>query len=176
MRASEEQNEIQERPSRVITFLVFLALALVFIGPITIMVILLITDPKADEKELLRDLHARSVALDYARSNTFDLFMAFRPRLSDSSALTSKSQLQRTYNLFYRQVSVYPADDHPVNYRQWTNGMDVPVIVRLEPDNRREVLINDPEHLVWVRVVRPTERRALEGRALKGHSITLAED
>ena len=70
------------------------------------MVILHITDPKAEEKALLSDLHARSVALEYARSNTFDLFTAFRRRLSDPDALSSKSKLQRTYNLFYGQFSV----------------------------------------------------------------------
>ena len=175
MSASREQSGFPKHYS-IILFFVSLACLIAVMVAITTMVVLHITDPKADEKELMRDLHVRSVALDYAKSNTYDLFMAFRPRLNDSSALTSKSQLQRTYNLFYRQVSVYPADDHSVNYRQWTNGMDVPVIVRLEPDNRREILISDPEHLVWVRVVRSTEGRTLESRALKGHSITLAED
>ena len=170
MSASREQSGFPKHYS-IILFFVSLACLIVVMVAITTMAVLHITDPKADEKALLRELHARTVALDYAKSNTFDLFMAFKPRLSDFHALTSKTQLQRTYNLFYRQVSVYPADDHSVNYRQWTNGMDVPVIVRLEPDNRREVLINDPEHLVWVRVVWPTE-----GRTLEGYSITLAED
>ena len=170
MRASERQNEALEQPSRFLVFLVYLAMALVVIVPIAIVVMLHVTDPEADEKALLRDLHARSVALDYAESNTFDLFTAFKPHLSDSSALTSKTQLQRTYNLFHRQVRVYPADDHPVKRYQWHGGIDVPLIVRLEPDNRRETLINDPEHLVWVRVSRD------EGSALEGRRITLAED
>ena len=150
MTASEKRNEALEQPSRVLVFLVYLAMALVVIVPIAIVTMLYVTDPEADEKALLRELHARSVALNYAESNTFDLFTALKPHLSDSSALTSKPQLQRTYNLFHRQVRVYPADDHPVKRNRWfgVGGIDVPLIVRLEPDNRHETLINDPEHLV----------------------------
>ena len=169
MSASREQSGFPKHYSIILPF-VFIAGLIVVVVTITTMVILHITDPEAEQKELLRELHARSVALDYAESNTFDLFMALKPRLSDSTDLTSKSQLQRTYNLFHKQVRVYPADDHPVNYRQWINGMDVPVIVRLEPDNRRETLIADPEHLLWVRVLRN------DGRTLEGHSFILTED
>ena len=43
----------------------------------------------------MRDLRVRSVALDYARSNKFDLFTALMSRFSESSVLTYESELQR---------------------------------------------------------------------------------
>lgn len=167
--ASGEQSEF---PAHYTVKLFFVAVAalIALVIVISTMVILQITDPNAEEKALLRELHARSLALEYARSNTFDLFTAFKPRLSNPDALSAKSQLQRTYNLFYRQVSVYPADDHPLKHRRITGAMEVPLIVRLEPDNRRETIVTTPEHLVWVLVMKKS------GRPLEGLSITLAED
>ena len=102
-----------------------------------------VTSAKAEEKALMRDLRVRSVALDYARSNKFDLFTALMSRFSESSVLTSESELQRAYSLFYRQVRIDSAEDHAVNQRQWTPGMDVPLLVRVEPYNRSETLFKE---------------------------------
>ena len=103
MSASREQTGFPKHYPIILALVTIIGF-IVMVVVITTMVILHITDPKADEKELLRDLHARSVAVDYAESITFDLLMALKPRLSDPDALTSKSELQRTYNLSYTRL------------------------------------------------------------------------
>ena len=168
MSASREQSGLPERYSIIIA-LVSMATLIAVVVAITTMVILHITDPKAEEKALMKDLRVRSVALDYARSNKFDLFTALMSRFSESSVLTSESELQRAYSLFYRQVRIDSAEDHAVNQRQWTPGMDVSLLVRVEPYNRSETLIDDTELLVWVWVIWN------DYGDLVGHRITLPE-